>query len=736
MSEWDFGYGREPTEHHEPRYPQQPEYSYPEQQEPEYPYPYPQPPGGPGGAAYVPGDAGWSGDAGWPGDPGWSEVAGWPGADGYPAAEDTYDPPTAYPITYERDEFEGRASPARDEFEGRTSPAQALPRGAPKPGVTPGMTPPYSPWPDAPDPGDRFDTESPAHEWRPAPAIGDRDAADRTQAWYPGRPQYPDGSAYPGLDKAGDPPAQAGAGWPRGAPPPPEAREWQPTGAGSWRDGAEPRRTGAGSWRDGAGSWRDGAEPWPRGDRPWPPGDDGERHDQPTRRGRWLIPVALAVAGAAVGAAIVMFALGHSRPPARPATPRTGTGSSARAAGPPAETGDADTTPLTAATARSVLAGYTAANNSANARRNAATLATVETGGSYAIDAGLYTVQAADGAAPYAAFAPVTATYYIPRAEPADGTRWFVVQVANAFSANPKKVTSTEYLLFTQAASGGRWLNAVEPYLVAGANAPQVAVSGGGLATAVSPTATSLAIAPGQLAERTATAIDGTGTGVTVADPGALADRSDQRFWRGKLPTATVTDAHAAATGTGTAGQTFALLTTNGGALVFYTDAAELQITPPAWLGRPPDRPGFLLRRPGPVPGRAQLPRPVRRRRPPGRRGHAARRRRVLRHHRQELTPLQRPRSALLAVIRTRRSTSDYCATNDSENGCKRRAIIPDPTLLAVIWQRVEGADACGLDAAPEARAARGYCRGASREGEVKSPPRYLKVTSSGSGSP
>ena len=38
MSQWDFGHGREPTEHHEPQYPQQPPYPYPEQQEPEYPY--------------------------------------------------------------------------------------------------------------------------------------------------------------------------------------------------------------------------------------------------------------------------------------------------------------------------------------------------------------------------------------------------------------------------------------------------------------------------------------------------------------------------------------------------------------------------------------------------------------------------------------------------------------------------------------------------------------------------
>ena len=44
---------------------------------------------------------------------------------------------------------------------------------------------------------------------------------------------------------------------------------------------------------------------------------------------------------------------------------------------------------------------------------------------------------------------------------------------------------------------------------------------------------------------------------------------------RAKPPTATVTDAHAAATGP--EGQTFALLTANGGALVFYTDSGRSQ---------------------------------------------------------------------------------------------------------------------------------------------------------------
>jgi hypothetical protein len=204
----------------------------------------------------------------------------------------------------------------------------------------------------------------------------------------------------------------------------------------------------------------------------------------------------------------------------------------------------------------------------------------VETGGSYAIDAGLYAIERASGQTPFPAFAPAAATYYIPRAEPAGGPRWFVARVANAFAANPKKVTSTEYLLFTQSAPGGSWRNSVEPYLLAGADAPGIAIGADGLATAVSVTATSLAQAPGQLAGLTATSLDGTGSAVSVPPPGALPDRVEQKFLQTKLPDATVTDAHAPAAGT--FGQAFALLTTNGGALVFYSDSSELTITPPA----------------------------------------------------------------------------------------------------------------------------------------------------------
>jgi hypothetical protein len=142
-------------------------------------------------------------------------------------------------------------------------------------------------------------------------------------------------------------------------------------------------------------------------------------------------------------------------------------------------------------------------------------------------------------------------------------------------------VASTEYLLFTQAAAGAPWRNTVEPYLLAGATAPQIAIGPDGLATAVSLSATALAAVPGQLAALTAGSMDGLGGGVfvTSASPG-LIDRVDQKFWRGKLPGTRVHDAHAAAAGA--AGQTFALRTANGGALVFYTDSAELTFTPPA----------------------------------------------------------------------------------------------------------------------------------------------------------
>jgi hypothetical protein len=279
------------------------------------------------------------------------------------------------------------------------------------------------------------------------------------------------------------------------------------------------------------------------------------------------------VAVAAVGAATTLLTSGHAvggfgAPPATPGKASTAPSSSATAAG-----------PLTVTQARSVLATYTQVNNGANAQRSDTLLATVETGSSYAIDTGVYRTRQAAGVAPYPGFRPAQATYFIPRDEPVNGPRWFAVRVANVFLSNPRSVTSTEYLLFTQAVPGGPWRNAIEPYILPGASAARIAIGADGLATAVSPGAASVAVAPSQLPAATAGSLDGTGQ-AAVANLGNLADLSDQRLWQAKVPGGKVVDAHAPATGAN--GQEFALLTVGGGALVFYSDAAELTITPPA----------------------------------------------------------------------------------------------------------------------------------------------------------
>lgn len=358
----------------------------------------------------------------------------------------------------------------------------------------------------------------------------------------------------------------------------------------------------------------DGAphQPWPPAPYPGQPDTAGDRterwrdQDEPdqddfylpgggARRGRrgrlgarprWLIPLGVAALAAVTGGSAILLTSGHPNGHASqggggftaPTATPTFSASASTAASPPAVT----SAPLTLGQAQGVLAGYTTVNNGSNAERSDTLLAVAETGSSFAIDTGLYQRQRGLGVAPYPAFGPVQATYYIPSHEPAGEPRWFVVRVANAFSAHPKQVTSIEYLLFTQAKPGGAWRNTIEPYLLPGAAAPRIAVGTDGLATAVSPTASSVAVAPGQLPGVTAAALDGAGNG--VANPGNLSDLADQRFWRGKLPGATVSDTHAAAAGPD--GQEFALRTSDGGALVFYTDAAELTVTA---------RPGTML---------------------------------------------------------------------------------------------------------------------------------------------
>jgi hypothetical protein len=341
--------------------------------------------------------------------------------------------------------------------------------------------------------------------------------------------------------------------------------------------------------RGGAAGGREGAGP-------------GGRH----RRGgrRWLIPAGVVTGAAVMGAAAIMLTGSHRSGQHAAAGPATATPTATarmavRIAAKPSQSPSpspsaptAATAPLTLAQAQAAVARYTSVNNAANAQRSAALLATVEGGSSDTIDAGQYRVQQAAQTAPYPPFSPVQATYYLPAGEPAGGPRWFVVQVANAFTSSPSTVTSDEYLLFTQPTPGGAWVNTIEPYLLASATAPQIAVSADGLATSVSPDAATLAVAPGQLSAVTAASLDGTRSGSgAVADPGNLADQAAAAHFARKLPAAAVTDTHIAAAGAD--GQEFALLTTTGGALVFYSDAAGVTVTPPSGSGLHLTVPGF-----------------------------------------------------------------------------------------------------------------------------------------------
>jgi hypothetical protein len=337
----------------------------------------------------------------------------------------------------------------------------------------------------------------------------------------------------------------------------------------------------------------DGPRAWPppprsatRPPRAWSPRSWSPRSWSPRtgagRRGRIAAGAAVAAA-AVIGASTLLLSGGHPgtaaapRAAASPPAP-TLTLPSPQAARPPSAAAAPPSTaggpPLTLAQAQAVLAAYTAGSNRANAARSASELAAIETGSSYAIDTGRYRAARASGAAPYPAFAPAAAAYYRPRAEPGPGPRWFAVRVANAFASSPDTVSSVEYLLFLQAVPGGPWRNAIEPYLLPGAAAPAVPAGGDGLATAVSPAAAALAVAPVRLPAVTAGALDGSGA---LAVPAAVADQSDVRAWRRTAPRLTITDRHAPAT----AGQAFALRTAGGGALVFYTVAATVTITPP-----------------------------------------------------------------------------------------------------------------------------------------------------------
>lgn len=351
---------------------------------------------------------------------------------------------------------------------------------------------------------------------------------------------------------------------------------------GQPRGGAAPRQEAAPSRGRSAAVWPDES---------WPPRLPSRR--RPAR----LIAGAVVVAVAVAAGLVVLLTRPHSANPApgaagvpsgtsAPTVPGSSARSATRAPASPAASA-AERQPVTVAQAAQILGHYTTANNKANAARSRALLTTIEAGSSYAIDAGMYRTALAERQAPGAAFGPEQTLFYIPREPVIQYPHWFVAQVVNARLAAPRKIDGIEYMLFTQGAPGAPWRNVAEPYVLSGRATPQVAVGADDLATPVSVHTTMLAVSPTAIARLTASSLDGAKGGPVL--PGNLADRLDLKFWRKRLPTATVTGQH-----TPGHGQVYGLRTTDGGALLFYADKALLKLIPPAGKALHLTIPGFF----------------------------------------------------------------------------------------------------------------------------------------------
>jgi hypothetical protein len=287
------------------------------------------------------------------------------------------------------------------------------------------------------------------------------------------------------------------------------------------------------------------------------------------------------VVGAVLGITLSLTVGGAPKP--RPtAAPRGG--AAASVSFPPPGTGKLQT-PLTPTDAQTVLAQFTAADNKANAAQSNALLSNAETASSYALDSAAYTAQRAEHAQPSPAFTLVQPHLFVPL-QPAVYPHWFAAQVTAQATSGAHAVLGTEYLVFTQASAGAPWKEAAQAVISKGTALPTVAVGTDGYATGVSFDATDLSIAPGKLAQEAADSLDGHGP---VSVPGDLAERQDAGYWRPRLPASTAIGDYHTQTGYGVLG----LRTTDGGALLFYTDAAILTYQAPKGKTMPLQIPGF-----------------------------------------------------------------------------------------------------------------------------------------------
>ena len=250
-----------------------------------------------------------------------------------------------------------------------------------------------------------------------------------------------------------------------------------------------------------------------------------------------------------------------------------GNGGSPAVAQPPA---------ITKAEAGRVVSRYWQVNNQAHDSYSDSRLATIESGSSYVMDAGSYRFAlGSTDRTPYVAFELTGTRYYIPRLPRTAYPRWFVVR-GSYVTLSAGKDLGSAYIVFAQDSPGAAWKDVTEPDILPGRALPQIATGNGGYAESVAADTGGLSVAPDKIGQVTAAwldqvAADPSNTAV-LADAGNLTDLKDDVFWRSGEGGATF---DAADTHSVPADPVFALKTTDGGALLFYTVAAHLVLTPP-----------------------------------------------------------------------------------------------------------------------------------------------------------
>lgn len=229
--------------------------------------------------------------------------------------------------------------------------------------------------------------------------------------------------------------------------------------------------------------------------------------------------------------------------------------------------------PITPAQAKAVLQRYSTVNNEANARRSPALNAQIETGALQAqsqAEFRMYRYWSAQQRSFLQPFTYIDPVFYIPRQYPLGQTPWFLT-IAHGLDSRGPSGEWTEALIFIRTSAG--WRLTAAAVIDKGQKLPTVDRDAQGYPTVIDPDTTSLAMAPAALP---AAVTDNYLTGgrnpgaIFAATPATTRQRSAYNtratYLRpyGRSQFVTLTNPYPA---------TYALRTTDGGALVIATSA-------------------------------------------------------------------------------------------------------------------------------------------------------------------